>query len=77
MIVMEPKRDKKTKKKTNEDIVLLLLLLLSRFLYRKAFRNDGRVIANKVCNDGNHEHNSADTEQGQRVCRDIVHKPIT
>jgi hypothetical protein len=55
----------------NEDIVLLLLL--SWFLYRKAFRNDGRVIANKVCNDGNHEHNSADIEQGQRVGRDVVH----
>jgi hypothetical protein len=71
---MKPKRDKKTKKKTNENIVLLLLL--SRFRYRKAFRNDGRVIANKVCNDGNHEHNSADIEQGQRVGRDVVHKSI-
>jgi hypothetical protein len=72
---MEPKRDKKTKKKTNENIVLLLLLL-SRFRYRKAFRNDGRVIANKVCNDVNHELNSADIEQGQRVGRDVVHKSI-
>jgi hypothetical protein len=72
---MEPKRDKKTKKKMNENIVLLLLLL-SRFRYRKAFRSDGRVIANKVCNDGNHEYNSADMEQGQRVGRDVVHKSI-